>query len=116
MWQRNVHLVPNTKCLGQIQHNTSLSTTLQIFKHGGGCIMLWVYLPAAKTREFFRIQINGIELSTGKILEENLVQSAFHQALGDKFTLQQDNNLKHKAKSTLELLTKMIFNILEWPS
>jgi hypothetical protein len=31
--------------------------------------------------------------STGKILEENLVQSAFQQILGDKFTFQQDNNL-----------------------
>ena len=49
---------------------------------------------------------NRMELSTGKILEENLVQSAFHQTLGDEFTFQHDNNLKHKAKSTLELLTK----------
>ena len=40
-----------------------------------------------------------MELSTGKILEENLVQSAFHQTLGDEFTFQQDNNLKHKVKS-----------------
>ena len=35
-----------------------------------------------------------IELSTGKILEENLVQSAFHQTLGDEFTFLQDNNQK----------------------
>ena len=35
-----------------------------------------------------------MELSTGKILEENLVQTAFHQTLGDEFTFQQDNNLK----------------------
>jgi hypothetical protein len=27
-----------------------------------------------------------MELSTDKILEENLVQSAFHQTLGDEFT------------------------------
>jgi hypothetical protein len=47
-----------------------------------------------------------MELSTGKILEENLVQSAFHQTLDDVVTFQQVNNLKHKAKSTLELLTK----------
>ena len=46
-----------------------------------------------------------MELRTGKILEENLVQSAFHQTLGDEFTFQQDNNLKHKVKFTLELLT-----------
>jgi hypothetical protein len=47
----------------------------------------------------FRIK-NGMELSTGNTIEENLIQSAFHQTLGDEFTFQQDNNLKHKAKST----------------
>uniref|UniRef100_A0A8C7WFL5 Microtubule actin crosslinking factor 1 n=1 Tax=Oncorhynchus mykiss TaxID=8022 RepID=A0A8C7WFL5_ONCMY len=31
---------------------------------------------------------------------------AFHQTLGEDFTFQQDNNLHHKAKSTLELLSK----------
>ena len=54
---------------------------------------------------------NGMEPSTAKILEENLVQSAFHQTLGDKFTFRQDNHLKHKAKSTLELLTKLQFQL-----
>ena len=39
-----------------------------------------------------------MELSTAKILEGNLVQT-----LGDEFTFQQDNNLKHKGKSTLQL-------------
>ena len=57
-----------------------------------------------------------MELSTGKIPEKNLVQSAFHQTLGDEFTFQQDNNLKHKAKSIPELLTKMNLNGPEWPS
>ena len=47
-------------------------------------------------------KINGMELKTGKIIEENLVQSDFHQTLGDEFTFQQDNNLKHTAKYTLE--------------
>jgi hypothetical protein len=54
--------------------------------------------------------------TTVKILEENLVQSAFHQILGDEFTFQQDNNLKHMAKYTLELLTKKTVNVPEWPS
>ena len=35
---------------------------------------------------FSGYKINGIELSRGKILEENLVQSAFHQTLEDEFT------------------------------
>uniref|UniRef100_A0AAZ3PLW7 Tc1-like transposase DDE domain-containing protein n=1 Tax=Oncorhynchus tshawytscha TaxID=74940 RepID=A0AAZ3PLW7_ONCTS len=32
------------------------------------------------------------------------------------FTFQLDNNLKHKDKSTLQLLTKKTLNIPEWPS
>jgi hypothetical protein len=54
-----------------------------------------------------------MELSTGKLLEENLVQSAFHRTLGDEFTFKQN---KHKAKSTLELLTKKIMNVSLWAS
>ena len=65
---------------------------------------------------FFRIKINGIELSKGKILQENLVQSAFQQAFGEIFTFQHDNNLKYKAKYTLELLTKTTLNIPRWPN
>ena len=45
-----------------------------------------------------------------------MVQSAFQQTLGDKFTFQQENKLKHKAKSTLELLTKTTLNAPEWPN
>ena len=57
-----------------------------------------------------------MELSTGKILEEKLVQSAFRQTLGDEFNFQQDNNLKHKAKTTLEFLTKKTVDVPEWLS
>ena len=55
-----------------------------------------------------------MELSICKILEENVFQSAFHQRLGDEFTFQQDNNLKHKANSTLELLTKKTVKVPEF--
>ena len=55
-------------------------------------------------------------MTTGKILEENLVQSASKQTLEDEFTFQQDNNLKQKATSTLELVTKTTLNFPEWPS
>ena len=55
-------------------------------------------------------------LSTDKIPEENLVQSASQQILGDKSPFQQDNNLQLKAKYTLELFTKTTLNVPEWPS
>jgi hypothetical protein len=67
-------------------------------------------------QSFSGLKRNGMELSTGKILEENLVPSAFHQTLGDEFIFQQDNNLKHYAKSMLELLTKKTVNVPELPS
>ena len=54
-----------------------------------------------------------MEESIDKILEENLVQSAFRQTLGDEFTFQQDNNIKHKTKSTLQLLNKTTLNVPE---
>ena len=57
-----------------------------------------------------------MELSVGKILEENFVQPAFQQTLGDKSTFQHDNNLKHQAKYALELLTKMTLNVPAWRS
>ena len=115
MWQINTLFVLNTKCYVWGKFNTSLSTILHIFKQGGGCIMLWVCLSLSWTR-YGGIKINGIELSTGKLLEENLVQTAFYQTLGDKSPFQEDINIKCKAKSTLELLTKTTLNVPELPS
>jgi hypothetical protein len=59
------------------------------------------------------IKRNRIELSTDKILEENLAWSAFQQT---DCTFQQDNNLKNKDKNTLEFLSKKTLNVPEWPS
>ena len=52
-----------------------------------------------------------MELSTAKIIEENLLQPALQQTLGEEFTFQQNINLQYKAKSTLELLTKKTMNV-----
>ena len=57
-----------------------------------------------------------MELSTVKILEEKLLQYAIHQTLGEELIFQQDNNLQHEAKSTLQLLTKKTGNVPECPS
>uniref|UniRef100_A0AAZ3SFJ0 Uncharacterized protein n=1 Tax=Oncorhynchus tshawytscha TaxID=74940 RepID=A0AAZ3SFJ0_ONCTS len=56
-----------------------------------------------------------MKLSSGKILEENLLQSCFTPDTGEEFPFQQDNNLQHKTKSTIELLTKKTVNVPEWP-
>jgi hypothetical protein len=82
-----VFYVLNTKRYVWGKSNTSLNTPLRIFKHGYGCIMLWVCLSTARTTDFLGwIKINEKELSTNRILEENLVLSAFQKRLGDKFS------------------------------
>ena len=73
--------------------------------------MVWGCLTSANTGEFFWIKIIGTEQRTGKILVKNLLQSALYQTLGEEFTCQQDNNLQHMAKSTLELLIKKTVKI-----
>jgi hypothetical protein len=50
-----------------------------------------------------------MELSTGRILLENLVQYVFHQTLGNYITFQQNNNLKHKAKSDTGVAYQLMF-------
>ena len=43
--------------------------------------MVWVCVTPEKTGEIFRIIRNKMELNIGKLLEENLLQSALHQTL-----------------------------------
>ncbi|KAI4877318.1 hypothetical protein NFI96_002514 [Prochilodus magdalenae] len=50
------------------------------------------------------------------ILEENLLESAKDLRLGQRFIFQQDNDPKHKAKSTMEWFTNKRIQVLEWPS
>ena len=61
MWESNSLFALNTEvlCLGQIQYNTLLSTTLYIFERSGDYIMLWVCLLSLRTGEFFRIKKKG---------------------------------------------------------
>ena len=49
-----------------------------------------------------------------KILEENLLPSARKLKLGQKFTFQHDNDLKHTAKVTPEWKRNKKINVLEW--
>ncbi|CAJ0940693.1 unnamed protein product [Ranitomeya imitator] len=50
------------------------------------------------------------------ILVENLLESAKDLRLGQRFFFQQDNDPKHKAKSTMEWFTDKRIQVLEWPS
>jgi hypothetical protein len=66
----------------------------------------------ARTGEL-RIKINIIELTMHRQNPRGNPDSVIFPTVTDEFTFQKDNKLKHKAKSTLELLTKTT-NGLEW--
>ena len=51
-----------------------------------------------------------------EVLDENLFQSAQDVRLVQRFPFQQDNNPKHTAKTTKDLLQDKSLNVLEWPS
>ena len=51
-----------------------------------------------------------------EILNENLLQSSQDLGLGRRFTFQQNNDLKHTAKTMQEWLRDKSLNVLEWPS
>jgi len=48
-----------------------------------------------------------------RILDKNLLESAMNLKLGRRFTFPQDNDPKHKDKTTLEWLNKKKINVLE---
>ena len=51
-----------------------------------------------------------------EILDENLLQNAQDLRLGRRFTIQQDNDPKHTAKTMKEWLWAKSVKVLEWPS
>jgi hypothetical protein len=87
--------------------------TIPTVKHGGGSIMLWCCFSAEGTGSLVRIEgkVNGAKYRG--ILYENLLKSAQDLRLGQRFTFQQDNNPKHTAKTTQELLQEQFLNVLE---
>ena len=77
--------------------------------------MLWGWLSSAGTGKFVRIEGTMDGTKCRRILDENLLESAINLKLGRRFTFQQDKDLKHKAKATLEWLNKKKINVLDWP-
>jgi hypothetical protein len=85
-------------------------------KHGGGSIVLWGCFSAAGTGRPVRIGAKMNEANYREILDDNMLQSAQHLRLGQRFTFLQDNDPKYTTKTTQEWLRDKSLNILEWPS
>ena len=78
--------------------------------------MFWGCFAAAGTGRLVKIEGKMDGAKYRQTLEENLFQSARDLGLGRRFTFQQDNDPKHKAKATTEWLSKKKVNVLKWPS
>ena len=87
----------NAKC-----HVLSKPVTIPTVKHSGGSIMLWGCFSVAGTWRLVRIEGKMNRAKYREILDENLFQSAQDLRLGRRFTLQQDNDPKHTAKTMQE--------------
>ena len=91
----------NTKCHVWRKPGTAhyLAKSITTVKRGGGSIMLWGCFSAEGTGRLVRIEgkMNGAKY--GEILDENLLQSAQDLRLGQRFSFQQDNDPKHRAKT-----------------
>ena len=86
--------------------------TIPTVKHAGDSIRLWGLFSSAGTGKLVRIEGTMDSATCRIILDENLLESGINLKLGRRFTFQQDNDPKHKAKSTLEWLNKNKINVL----
>ena len=75
------------------------SDTISKVKHGGGSIIPWGSFSVAGTERLVRIEGKINREKYREILDVNLLQSAQDLRLGRRFTFQQDNDPKHKAKT-----------------
>ncbi|KAG2456784.1 TCB1 transposase, partial [Polypterus senegalus] len=92
------------------------ANTIPTVKHGGGSIMLWGCFSAAGTGRLVRIKGKMTAAMYRDILGENLLQSALDLRLGRWFIFQQDNDPRHTANMSKELLQDNSMNVLEWLS
>lgn len=84
-------------------------------KHGGGSCMVWgcMAFSGAGKLEFIEGIMNQIYYQD--ILSRNLKESVRKLRLGRRYIFQQDNDPKHKSKSTMEYFLKNKINVLDWP-
>ena len=61
--------------------------------------MVWGFFSSAGTGKLVLMEGTKGSAKNRRILDENLLESAINLKLGKRVTFQQDNDLKHKAKS-----------------
>jgi hypothetical protein len=84
--------------------------------HGGGIIMLWGCFSVAGTGRLVRIEGKMNGQNTERYLMKTCSRVLRTSDWGQRNTFQEDNDLKHTAKTTQEWLWDKSLNVLEWPS
>lgn len=88
-------------------------------KHGGGSVMVWGCFSRAGVGDLIEVQGKMKADQYQNIILKHAEPSGF-RLIGAGFELQQDNDPKHKAKSTMLLLEKKqrqgMFTLMDWPS
>ena len=78
--------------------------------------MLWACISSSGVGNLEFIDGNMDQVKYQAIIDRNVKLSARKLGLGRRFIFQQDNDPKHKAKSTLNFFKLEGLKILEWPS
>jgi len=84
-------------------------------KHGGGGIMVWGCMSSNGAGKLEIIEGIMNQEVYQNILSKNLKQSAAMLRLDKGYLFQQDNDPKHKSKSTTKYLEKNKIYVLQWP-
>ncbi|KAI4894642.1 hypothetical protein NFI96_001033 [Prochilodus magdalenae] len=90
--------------------------TIPTVKHGGESLMFWGCVSYKGTGNLVKVEGKMNAARYQQILEANLHSSARKLRIGHTWTLQHDNDPKHKAKSTSHWLQQNKVKVLEWPS
>ena len=78
--------------------------------------MLWGCFSSAGTGKLVRIEGTMGDVKYRRILHVNLLKSAMNLKLRRRFAFQQNNDPKHKAKTTLEWMDEKKIKVIECPS
>ena len=78
--------------------------------------MLWACMASTGVGNMEFIEGNMDQIKYQAIIDRNVKLSARKLGLGRRFIFQQDNDPKHKAKSTMNFFKLEGLKVLEWPS
>uniref|UniRef100_A0A8C5MV28 Transposase Tc1-like domain-containing protein n=1 Tax=Leptobrachium leishanense TaxID=445787 RepID=A0A8C5MV28_9ANUR len=95
--------------------------TTSSVKHGGGSVMAWACMAANGTGSL--VVIDDVTADKSRRMNSEVfrailsahIQPNAAELIGRRFTVQMDNDPKHTAKATKELLKGQKWNVMQWP-